>query len=113
MIRRQPRSTRTATLVPYTTLFRSKYASMCARSADTTGSTMGEKPLTQAEKFRQVARGLGCEGSEEAFDAKLRTISKQKPKELPEKRARLHQRSGSRSRAAPSATARCVGLQHT
>ena len=47
---------------------------------------MGEKPLAQAEKFRQAARELGCEESEEAFDAKLRTIAKQKPKDPPEEK---------------------------
>lgn len=45
---------------------------------------MDEKPLTQAEKFRQAARNLGCEESEESFDAKLRTIAKQKLKDPPD-----------------------------
>lgn len=47
---------------------------------------MGEKQLTQAEKFKQAARTLDCEDSEEAFDATLRTIAKQRPKEPPDER---------------------------
>lgn len=43
----------------------------------------GEKHLTQAQKFGQAARELDCNDSEEAFDAKLRAIAKQKPKEEP------------------------------
>ncbi|TIL87289.1 MAG: hypothetical protein E5Y73_25510 [Mesorhizobium sp.] len=41
----------------------------------------GEKHLTQAQKFEQAARELGCDDTEEAFDAKLRTIAKHKPKD--------------------------------
>src|SRR3546814_9744545 len=37
MIRRPPRSTRTYTLVPYTTLFRSSELRICATSADFMG----------------------------------------------------------------------------
>lgn len=44
---------------------------------------MGEKQPTQAEKFRKAARDLDCEDSEQAFDAKLRSIAKQKPKDEP------------------------------
>ena len=47
---------------------------------------VGKKQLTQDGKFRQAARNLGCEESEEAFDAKLRTIVKQKPKDPPDER---------------------------
>lgn len=42
---------------------------------------------TQSDKFKQTARELGCDPSEEAFDAKLRTIAKQKPKEPEPKRS--------------------------
>ncbi|PBC19682.1 MULTISPECIES: hypothetical protein [unclassified Mesorhizobium] len=42
---------------------------------------IGEKHLTQAQKFEQAARELGCDDSEEAFDAKLRRIAKHKPKD--------------------------------
>ncbi len=37
----------------------------------------------QVEKFKKVARELGCDEDESAFDAKLKSISGQKPK--PEK----------------------------
>lgn len=47
---------------------------------------MGKKKLMQVEKFQQAARGLGCEETAEAFDAKLRTIAKQKPKNTPDER---------------------------
>ncbi|MBZ9909448.1 MULTISPECIES: hypothetical protein [Mesorhizobium] len=40
-----------------------------------------EKHLTQSQKFEQAARELGCDDSEEVFDAKLRAIAKQKPKD--------------------------------
>jgi hypothetical protein len=36
---------------------------------------------TQAAKFKEAARELGCDESEEAFDEKLRVIARQKPKE--------------------------------
>lgn len=50
---------------------------------------MDKKQLTQAEKFRQVARDIDCEESEGAFDVKLRIIAKQKPKDPPaEKRGK-------------------------
>jgi hypothetical protein len=38
---------------------------------------------SQVDKFKDAARELGCNESEEAFDAKLRVIAKQKPKEPP------------------------------
>ena len=42
---------------------------------------MDKKELTQAEKFQQAARDLGCDESEDAFNAKLRAVAKQKPQE--------------------------------
>lgn len=44
---------------------------------------IGEKHLTQAQKFEQAARKLDCDDSEEAFDAKPRAIAKPKPKDEP------------------------------
>lgn len=41
---------------------------------------------TQVDKFKQAARDLGCDESEEAFDEKLRAIAKQKPKEPPKRK---------------------------
>ena len=35
----------------------------------------------QVDKFKQTARELECDDSEERFDAALKTIGKQKPKE--------------------------------
>src|SRR3546814_10808959 len=55
MIRRPPRSTRTDTLFPYTTLFRSDLATLQARLLDTLG---GE---TQARAARMRARELAGE----------------------------------------------------
>lgn len=34
----------------------------------------------QAERFKQVARELGCDESEERFNERLKRIAKQKPK---------------------------------
>lgn len=34
----------------------------------------------QSKRFEQAARELGCDESEEAFDAKLRQVAKHKPK---------------------------------
>jgi hypothetical protein len=53
----------------------------CARGiADSKVPKMADKQ-TQAAKFKQAARDLGCDESEEAFDEKLRVIARQKPKE--------------------------------
>lgn len=48
---------------------------------DYEGANAMKAKASQSDKFRQTARELGCDESEEAFDAKLRTIAKQKPKE--------------------------------
>jgi hypothetical protein len=40
-----------------------------------------EGPASQKQAFIKVARELGCDESEERFDAALKTIAKQKPKE--------------------------------
>ena len=37
------------------------------------------KPQTQVEKFREAARELEADDSEEAFDAKLKKIAKAPP----------------------------------
>lgn len=39
----------------------------------------GKKPLSQSDKFRSAARDLGCDESEERFDAALGKIVKHKP----------------------------------
>src|SRR3546814_3171064 len=53
MIRRPPRSTRTDTLFPYTTLFRSRYVSMAKGLVKPSGS--------YARAPRRYAVALGCE----------------------------------------------------
>jgi hypothetical protein len=40
-----------------------------------------EKRKSQSEKFKETARALGCDESEERFDRVLRTVAKQKPKD--------------------------------
>lgn len=42
--------------------------------------------VPQIDRFRQMARELGCDEDEEAFRAKLRTIARQKVKEEPVRR---------------------------
>ncbi len=59
---------------------------LITKDSNTTGSMMDKKELTQGEKFRQAARDLDCEESEDDFDAKLRKIAKQKPKDPPDKK---------------------------
>ena len=51
---------------------------------------MAKSVKPQVEKFREVARELGCDESEERFDEKLRAIAKKKPKspEPPQRRER-------------------------
>jgi len=41
---------------------------------------MADKQIAQVQKFKQAARELDCDDAEEAFDAKLKAIAKQKPK---------------------------------
>ncbi len=41
---------------------------------------MVTKSRTQSEKFINIARELGCDEDEKAFDDKLRRIAKTKPK---------------------------------
>jgi hypothetical protein len=38
--------------------------------------SMSEKPKTQADKFRDMARALECDEDEEAFKAKLRKVAR-------------------------------------
>src|SRR3546814_7780733 len=55
MIRRPPRSTRTDTLFPYTTLFRSTCSSFWASTANSIGSSLNtslQKPLTIIDTAR-------------------------------------------------------------
>jgi hypothetical protein len=42
----------------------------------------------QAAAFRKAARELGCEESDERFQAALKTIAKQKPRPQQKKRAK-------------------------
>src|SRR3546814_13218397 len=70
MIRRPPRSTRTDTLVPYTTLFRSapkQYAFLSPMLVGNCGSGRPVSGVAQAEEERELqafgdARGLGLQG---------------------------------------------------
>jgi hypothetical protein len=39
-----------------------------------------ESDQTQSERFKQAARELGCDESEERFEAALRKVVKHKPK---------------------------------
>src|SRR3546814_1366754 len=55
MRRRPPRSTRTDTLFPYTTLFRSIARAICGAQADTTGTVIGR--VLDAERGTAVATG--------------------------------------------------------
>lgn len=43
-----------------------------------------QKPKSQPQRFKEAARELGCEDSEEAFDEALKKVAKHKP--LPPKR---------------------------
>jgi hypothetical protein len=38
---------------------------------------------SQSERFKEAARALGCDEDEAAFDAKLKVLAKQKPKDEP------------------------------
>ena len=40
---------------------------------------------SQVDRFREIAKKLGCDEDEAAFDEKLRVIAKQKPKEEPKR----------------------------
>src|SRR3546814_5410424 len=55
MIRRPPRSTRTDTLFPYTTLFRSRLGCGCTRSSAAT-QTMSIRPSSRSSKRRISTR---------------------------------------------------------
>src|SRR3546814_11375561 len=66
MIRRPPRSTRTDTLFPYTTLFRSHRASSPERSAAASSPAAAWKRGVQTESFASgasAAAGAGASGS--------------------------------------------------
>jgi hypothetical protein len=39
-----------------------------------------DKRLRQSDKFKETARKLECDESEERFDSALRTIARQKPR---------------------------------
>src|SRR3546814_20094739 len=64
MIRRPPRSTRTDTLFPYTTLFRSDRAEGVRRSRPLRGGMSGEgdKPWPMRKERRPVSRNIGRSG---------------------------------------------------
>ena len=42
---------------------------------------MGKQSETQTDKFKQAARELGCDESEERFNENLKRIAKAKPKD--------------------------------
>src|SRR3546814_15275929 len=60
MIRRPPRSTRTDTLFPYTTLFRSSYNGCSQRSF----RCIGAAPAEAFEKVARLGRNRGCIAAE-------------------------------------------------
>lgn len=41
----------------------------------------GKTEKSQADKFKEAARELGCDGDEQAFDGKLRQIAKKKSRD--------------------------------
>src|SRR3546814_1712534 len=57
MYRRPPRSTRTDTLFPYTTLFRSRHGRALAFAARQLAGLVLQS-MAEADRFEQVARGL-------------------------------------------------------
>src|SRR3546814_6194399 len=63
MIRRPPRSTRTDTLFPYTTLFRSHYYVYKETRANATFANI--RKLETAERVREIAKMLSGDRSEE------------------------------------------------
>ena len=40
---------------------------------------MADRPKDQSEKFKEAARELGCDDSEEAFDEALKKVARHKP----------------------------------
>jgi hypothetical protein len=40
---------------------------------------MTKRPKSQIEKFREAARDVGCDDSEEHFDAALKAVAKHAP----------------------------------
>lgn len=42
-----------------------------------------EASLEQIERFKEAARALGCDEDEAAFDEKLKSIARQKPRDEP------------------------------
>ncbi len=42
-----------------------------------------ERDAEQVKRFKEVARSIGCDESEEAFDEKLKVIARHKPKDKP------------------------------
>src|SRR3546814_6524910 len=60
MIRRPPRSTRTDTLFPYTTLFRSRHRHLCPRRRRSSRQAiLGSGELDRAQQLRAVQRPVG------------------------------------------------------
>lgn len=55
-----------------------------------------DKTAEQIGRFREVARELGADESEEAFKAKLRVIARQKPREEEAQPPKKKGRSGDR-----------------
>jgi hypothetical protein len=52
--------------------------------ADAAGGSGSDAPLTQSDKFRDLARELECDEDEDAFKAKVKRIaSATKPEESP------------------------------
>jgi len=49
---------------------------------------MEKKPNTQYKKFKETARALGWDESEEAFNAKLKKLAKAKPEHIKPKQGR-------------------------
>src|SRR3546814_16972368 len=73
MIRRPPRSTRTDTLIPYTTLFRSRYR----RQVDRTDRPRhGDSPIWKMRSFRTNYQGAS------ARDTADRLYARNRPKRL-------------------------------
>src|SRR6056297_4049913 len=65
MIRRPPRSTRTDTLFPYTTLFRSRGAGAVAlegfgRSGDAIGLGRSEEHTSELQSLRRISYAVFC-----------------------------------------------------
>src|SRR3546814_14519183 len=114
MIRRPPRSTRTDTLFPYTTLFRSVVSNMYARlqqvAADMAGvdQTSSDNPVSEivgelaslldVEQILEQAATAGVRRTEDSIEEAIR-----RARETPELPRDLFQHAASYSAAAPKA----------